>query len=147
MRLITGIYSKVKEACDGMFPYGYFEFSFLYVPRTERFREIDRFLYESRHILRFENEYTGGVILDISEWNHKPLNSYFEAFMYFLKDNEKKYECILISDDRCSNEMQKKLKEFFGAIKETQMPVMAEPKKMRIGFISDDEREVNDVRS
>lgn len=147
MRLVTGIYSKVKEECARMFSDGYFEFSFLYVPETEKFREIDRFLYESRHTLRFKNEYSGNVILDVSEWNHKPLNSYFEAFLYFLKDNEDKYECALIVNERCSSEMREKLKEFFGDIKEIRMPVFHESKKVRIGFVIDEEKEVNNVRS
>ena len=41
MRLITGIYNKVKEECARMCSDGYFEFSFFYVNETERFREID----------------------------------------------------------------------------------------------------------
>ena len=147
MRLITGIYNKVKEECSRLFSESYFEFNFLHVPETERFREIDRFLYESRHTLRFENEYTGNVILDISAWNHKPLNSYFEAFMYFIKDNKDKYECALIVNERCSSEMCEKLKEFFGDIKEIQMPVLHESKKVRIGFFIDEGKEVTDVRS
>lgn len=147
MKLITGIYRKVKEECERIFSDGYFEFSFLYVPETEKFREIDRFLYESRHTLRFENEYTGNVILDISAWNHKPLNSYFEAFMYFLKDNKDKYECVLIINERCSSEMREKLKDFFGDIKEIQKPVLHESKRVRIGFVIDEEKEVNNVRS
>ena len=147
MRLITGCYNKVKEECVRLFADSYYEFSFLYVPETERFREIDRFLYESRHTLRFENEYTGDVILDISEWNHKPLNLYFEAFMYFIKDNKDKYECALIVNERCSSEMREKVKEFFVDIKEIQMPVLHESKKVRFGFVIEKEKEVNNVRS
>lgn len=147
MKLITGNYKKVKSECDRIFSTGYFDFNFLYVSEAEKFREIDRFLYESRHTLRFENEYIGNIVIDISEWNHKPLNSYFEAFMYFIKDNKAKYECILIVNERCTTELHDKLKGFFDTIKEIQLPVLNEPRKIRIGFAVNEEKEVNNVRS
>lgn len=146
MTLITGAYPKVKKECEGMFADGYFEFSFLYTHESERFREIDRFLYESRHTLRFENEYIGNVVLDISEWNRKPLNSYFEAFMYFLKDNKNKYNCVMIAND-CSDGLREKLRAFFGEIKEIQISVSKKPEKIQIGFALDERKEGKDVRS
>lgn len=135
MFLVTGNYTKVKHECERIFPTGFFDFNFLYVDNPERFRELDRFLYESRHTLRFENEYTGNVVIDISEWNHRSTNTYFDAFMYFLKDNKNKYTCTFISNERCSDELIKKLKGFFGEIKEVQLPMPEEERKSRIGFI------------
>ena len=90
MYLVQGKYSEAIAKCQKILDGNYFEFEFLYTDESERFREIDRFLYESRHTLRFENEYRGNVVIDISDWNEKT-NSYFDAFMYFLKDNAAKY--------------------------------------------------------
>lgn len=141
--LITGIYEKVKEECNKIFSTSqYFDFNLFYVPETDKFREIDRFLYDSRHMLRYENEYTGNVIVDISEWNNNTINIYFEAFMYFLKDNNAKYRCILIADDRCSEELMDKLKLFFSELKEIQLPVKTEKKPAQIGFVINDEKEM-----
>ena len=63
--------------------------------------------------------------------------------MYFIKDNSDKYECILIINERCYSEMSEKLKEFFGDIKEIQILVLHESKKVRIGFVVDEEKEVS----
>jgi len=147
MKLLTGHYTQVKEACIRMFADGYFDFHFLYVPETERFRELDRFLYESRHTLRFHNEYSGNVILDITEWNRKPPNGYFEAFMYYLRDHKDQYNCALIVSERCSKELLAKLREILKDIEEVQMPVLQEQKRMHIGFIPEESHEVNHVRS
>lgn len=139
--LITGMYEKVKEECNRIFSTSqYFDFNLFYVPETDRFREIDRFLYDSKHMLRYENEYTGNVIVDISEWNRNFINTYFDSFMYFLKDNITKYKCILIADDRCSDALMKKLKLFFSELKEIQLPIRTEKKQTQIGFAINDER-------
>ena len=137
MKLITGIYSKVKDECNKIFSDGYFDFNFLYVSENEKFMEIDRFLYESRHTLRFKNEYHGNVVIDISEWNQKPFNAYFEAFMYFIKDNKDKYECIMIVNEYCSTELHTKLKSFFHNIQELKLPGLYEQKRRKIGFVID----------
>ena len=146
MILITGDYNKIKSECEKIYQTGFFDFNFLYVSESERFREIDRFLFESRHTLRFENEYKGNVVIDISEWNNMIINTYFEAFMYFIKDNKNKYDCVFILNERCSKDMREKLKDFFGEVKEVQMPALNEKKKNRIGFVLDDGKEVNNVR-
>ena len=133
MDIITGTYEKVKDVCKGIYPQGFFDFNFVYVSESERLREIDRFLYESKQTLRFENEYSGAVVIDVSEWNHR-INSYFEAFMYFIKDNAEKYDCVLILNERCSADMTDKLKSVFGEASEKKLPLQNEKKKNRIGF-------------
>ena len=55
--------------------------------------------------------------------------------MYFIKDNKEKYDCFLILNERCSSEMKEKLREFFGDIKEIQMPLPHEPNNGQIGFV------------
>lgn len=139
MKLFTGLYAKIKEVCNALFADGYFEFQFLYVPDGTRFQELNRFLYESRHTLRFENEYTGNLVLDLSEWNHKPLNHHFEAFLYYLKDNRHKYNCALIVNGHCSDELRETLQRFFDNLTEIQQGVPEEPKKIRIGFTTEKE--------
>lgn len=71
MYLVQGKYSEAIAKCQKILDDDYFEFEFLYTDESERFREIDRFLYESRHTLRFENEYRGNVVIDISGWSEK----------------------------------------------------------------------------
>lgn len=137
MYLVQGKYSEAIAKCKKILDDDYFEFEFLYTDESERFREIDRFLYESRHTLRFENEYRGNVVIDISGWSEKT-NLYFDAFMYFLKDNKDKYCCVFISDKRCSNETLEKLNDFF-EIDEIKLDLYEE-KKIRIGFVNDESR-------
>lgn len=144
MYLVQGKYSETIKKCQEMFDDDYFEFEFLYTDESERFREIDRFLYESRHTLRFENEYKGNVVIDISGWNEKT-NLYFDAFMYFLKDNMDKYFCILISNKKCPDKTIEKLNDLFD-IEEMCLSLPEEKKKVKIGFVDDERSEIN-VRS
>lgn len=113
MYLVQGNYCKVKEYCSKMFDGRFFEFDLVYVDEQERFREIDRFLYESRHTLRFQNEYVGNVIVNLTEWNTNPCNAYLEAFLYFIKDNAEKYNCVFIMDEKCDEELLELLSEKF----------------------------------
>lgn len=140
MLLVQGDYRKAVEYCSKNMPEGYFEFEFLHVSPSERFREIDRFLYESRHSLHFASEYRGNVVVDISAWNHKELNSYFDAFLYFLYDNREKYHCVLLLHEKCSEKLLNKLKALFD-IQEIQLQLPKESKAIRIGFAADEETE------
>lgn len=144
MYLVQGKYSEAIAKCQKILDDDYFEFEFLYTDESERFREIDRFLYESRHTLRFENEYRGNVVIDISGWNKKH-NMYFDAFMYFLKDNADKYCCVLISNKKCSGKTIEKLNDLF-TIEEICLSLPEEKKKVKIGFIDDERSDIN-VRS
>ncbi|MGN1419170.1 MAG: hypothetical protein ACI4W6_07560 [Acutalibacteraceae bacterium] len=133
MYLIQGNYKKAIRYCYEKLNGEYFEFKFPYVSEDCRFREIDRFLYESKNTLRFENEYIGNIVVDLSEWNKKKTNIYFEAFMYFLEDNSKKYNCIFIMDKKCDDELFKNIKEFFD-IEEIRLDLPETKKKVKIGF-------------
>lgn len=144
MYLVQGKYFETIKKCKKMLDDDYFEFELIYTDESERFREIDRFLYESRHTLRFENEYRGNVVIDISGWSEKN-NSYFDAFMYFLKDNMDKYCCVLISNKKCSDKTIEKLNDLF-TIEEMCLSLPEEKKKVKIGFVDDERSEIN-VRS
>lgn len=90
-----------------------FEFHFTYVPRDERFRELDRFIWESRHTkTRFKNKYAGPVLIDITEWNFEIPNDYFTAFMFYLKDNPD-LECTFLAENEISSILLQKLSAFF----------------------------------
>ena len=133
MYLVQGNYCKVKEYCSKMFGDSFFEFDFVYVDETERFREIDRFLYESRHTLRFQNEYEGNVIINLTEWNDKAVNAYFEAFMYFIKDNADKYNCIFIADEKCEDRLIDKISSMF-ELECVEIEIEAKTSMPKIGF-------------
>lgn len=145
MYLIQGKYMDAIERCHKELNGDYFEFEFLYAAETERFREIDRFLYESRHTLRFENEYEGNVVIDISNWCKKQ-NSYFDAFMYFLKDNADKYNCIFICNRKCPKDIIDIMSELF-ELEEICLNLPEDAKKERIGFAVNEEMRNTDVRS
>lgn len=144
MYLVQGKYSETIKKCQKILDGDYFEFEFLYMDESLRFREIDRFLYESRHTLRFENEYRGNVVIDISDWNEK-INLYFDAFMYFLKDNADKYCCVLISNKKCSDKTIEKLNDLF-TIEEICLSLPEEKKTVKIGFVDNERIDIN-VRS
>lgn len=147
MLLVQGDYRKAIGYCSENMPEGYFEFELPYVKTSERFREIDRFLYESRHSLHFASEYRGNVVVDISEWNHKELNSYFDAFLYFLYDNREKYHCVLLLHEKCSEKLLNQIKALFD-VREIQLQLPKESKAIRIGFTADaGTEEKNNVRS
>ena len=143
--LIQGKYEKVKTFYEKNMAKKYFEFQLAYVSQNEVFREIDRFLWESRHqMTRFKNNYQGPVLIDLSCWNENELNIYFEAFMFFLKDNGF-YECTFMIQEECCKELLEKLKEFF-EISVTSLNIEKKAKKMTIGFVVT-EKEIENVRS
>ncbi len=149
MRLIQGDYKKTIMYCSDMLKGDFFEFDFPFVPMDERFREIDRFLWESKHqCTRFKNRYEGCAIIDISDWSRHFPNDYFDAFMYFLKDNEAFTPCALISSEPCSSEVRGRLERLF-SVKEVNLFDNAETagsRKTAIGFcIGSEEEDREDV--
>lgn len=64
------MYEAIKNKIEPAFLNDFFEFYFPYVERTERFREIYRFLYESKSTKRYLNEYSVKIILNITEWSN-----------------------------------------------------------------------------
>ena len=114
MYLVHGPFVKTSKYCEDLFGKDYFEFCLSYVGDGAGFREIDRFLWESRHErTRYRNRYSGPVALDITAWADKYPNDYFDAFMYFISDAVKEGECVLTSEEKCGREICDRLGRFF----------------------------------
>lgn len=145
VELIQGKYEKVKEYYGKKIGMDYFEFDFVYASTNETLREIDRFLWESRrHKTRFKNHYEGPALVDLTSWNGQDLNKYFNAFMYFLKDN-KFIDSTFILQEECSPQLRRALESFFSIkITELELDKKIEPVR-KIGFYQE-EREIEDVR-
>lgn len=139
IELIQGQYEKTKEYYERNVSQNYFEFDFAYVPSNNVFRELDRFIWESKHqMTRFLNHYSGPVLIDLTAWNNNELNCYFDAFMYFLKDNEC-YQCSFITQEACSQALEDKLRSFF-EIKITSIELKRSEKRV-IGFINPEQED------
>lgn len=118
MLLVQGNFKRTKTFFENKIKKKYFEFSFGFVSEEERFREIDRFLWESKKEMTvFKNRYIGPCVIDISEWNDRICNRYFEAFMYFILDLSSSCDIYLTLDKECSNQLKSNLELFFSAIK------------------------------
>lgn len=145
INLLCGDDKNVMAKCERIFPDGFFSFS---VSTDSHFSEIDRFLDESMANTRFRNYYTGNVVLDLSEWNKNcEFGEQFNAFMYFIKDNTDKYNCVFIIDSFCTYEFITKLKDFF-EIEQISLGFSKTFQKVKMGFtVSDGTKEENNVRS
>ena len=135
VKLVLAKYERLRSWCKDNFCNDYFEFCFSYTPVREYFREIDRFLWESRHEkARFSNRYNGPTVIDITEWSDATPNDYFDAFMYFTKDLAAENNVVLVSERACDVEVLSRLKRFF----ELEISNLLEQKKdrqqRRIGF-------------
>lgn len=114
MKLIMAEYSQARNICTDCIGADRFDFCFSYVPAENRFREIDRFLWESRHeMTRFENSYHGPAAVDLTAWSEASPNDYFDAFMYFLKDFGEEGKLIFISEKPCREAILSRLRRFF----------------------------------
>lgn len=114
--LVQGRYADALAYCESLFEgESYFEFSFAYADMQERFVELDRFVWESKHLARFRNEYIGNTVIDLTEWNSHAyaLNEYFDAFLYYLKSKEATLTVCFILTDACEPELIGRLKEVF----------------------------------
>ncbi len=132
--LIQGEYEKAKAHYNSTMLKDYFEFHFVYTSANEVFRELDRFIWESKHQkTRFKNQYTGPVLIDLTEWNSNETNEYFEAFLYYLKDHAY-LECTFIVQDLCEDWFLDVLNTFF-EIAVVELDIRKEKEqKRRIGF-------------
>lgn len=135
--LIEGEYEKAKAYYKSAMIKDYFEFHFVYTSANEVFRELDRFIWESRHQkTRFKNQYKGPVFIDLTEWNGNDINKYFDAFLYYLKDHAC-LECTFIVQNFCKASFLDKLNEFF-EINVVKLDIRRDKeKKRRIGFYSE----------
>jgi len=138
IKVIQGKYEKAKKHYREYMLNDFFEFHLVYASTYEKFRELDRFIWESKHDkTRFKNSYKGPVLIDITEWNSNVLNEYFDAFMYYLKDNPY-LECTFIVQDICSENLKKKL-EYFFEISIDELETRNENTTKRIGFYISEE--------
>lgn len=146
INLIQGDYEKAKKHYTQTMLKDYFEFHFVYASINEVFRELDRFIWESKHqMTRYKNEYTGPVLIDLTEWNAKESNEYFEAFMYYLKDHAY-LECTFIVQDKCEKPFLETLEKFF-EVNIVELEIRKEKEhKRRIGFYIEEEA-LGNVRS
>lgn len=126
MDLIQGEYIKIKQYLHKKNQCFSFEFSLPFVEEGQTFREINRFLDESKRLAHFKNQYIGGAIIDVTEWCEKPINSYFTAFLYFLFDRElasKQNKHVFISEKICSKELTNAIADIFGAVNTVDLGV------------------------
>ena len=146
IRLIQGKYEIAKEEYIRNMVVDFFEFHFDFVSKNEIFRELDRFIWESkRQNTRFANFYKGPVLIDLTEWNQNELNEYFDAFMYFLKDHSC-LECTFIVQDECEKELLDRLSSFFEITIDSLEVRREKTKKRQIGFCFEEEK-LGNVRS
>lgn len=148
MRLIHGDYEQSISYCKDKLGGDFFEFDLPYVPAAETFREIDRFLWESRHqCTRFQNRYEGRAVIDITDWNAHFPNDYFEAFLYFLKGSEAHLTCTLISSEPYSEQVLQRVRRLF-PVRQVQLdPSDRRPSRGSnvIGFSAESEEVRDDV--
>ena len=144
--ILQGDYEKAKAHYHTTMVKDYFEFHFVSTSVNGEFRELDRFIWESRHQkTRFKNQYAGPVLIDLTEWNKKEANLYFEAFMYYLKDHAR-LECTVLVQNVCQQWLLDLLNDFF-EVEVVELEVRKEKGNMRkIGFYAEEGAD-NYVRS
>lgn len=143
---ITGTYESCMDYVSKLKGDGFFVFNLAYVSENENFREIDRFLWESRHKddgigRKYSNRYSGVAVIDVTAWYKRYPNEYFKAFFYFLKDQYFILEDIVFIAEKCDDALLEHLSGFFetervSLDKEERGGVTAErgPGRGRIGF-------------
>ena len=144
MVVIQGDYENAIRYCDKITDGAFFEFDFSYVDLNERFRELDRFIWESKHTLRFQNEYRGNVIVELSGWNDKSeyeFNEYFDAFMYYLKSKGNMLNVAFFVNGKCSRALFNCLSRFYEIhlVEPEKGEVSLQTAKVQIGFNSREE--------
>lgn len=83
--IIQGDYAKITTRLSKTFKNEYFDFNFSFTDENEVFREINRFIWESKHLMtRFKNRYYGSVAISLSEWNNETpkVATLFNIIMY-----------------------------------------------------------------
>lgn len=140
LRLVQGDYKNTRSYLLDIFKGDYFDFNLTYAGENEVFKEINRFVWESKHLkTRFKNRYTGSVAVCLSEWNDRYLNQYFDAFMYFLKDMSAQSDICLYVEKTISREMLEKVKWYFPNIRRVDLYLSEKQEKgQQIGFCVSD---------
>lgn len=142
MELVIGDYSKIKEYLKKVMDTADFEFKLPYVDENSTFKEIDRFIDESKAHARFKNKYEGDVAIEITDWAYKPINEYFEAFSYFLRDRMLEFankKVILTCEKECTKEFLAELEDCFETKIEVTDLGLKRGNRFRqtIGFVSE----------
>lgn len=138
--LVQADFEKAIEYINNISGQG-FIFELDYVDIAINFREIDRFLWESKKNMRYKNKYKGSVIINLSKWNGKPINKYFHAFIYMIRDNYT--ECSFITESPADNELIDELSKHYNNLKVKSF-LEKEQRIKPIGFAI--EEEANNVR-
>ena len=141
MKLIIADYLQAIESCNTLLGENHFSFCLSYVPGDSPFREIQRFCWESRHMhTRFKNHYDGPVAIDLTQWAEHHPNTYFEAFLYYLKDHHEENQCVLFSEVPCGTHILEKLEKFFSlTVIDTHRSESKHNHKRIIGFATEKE--------
>ena len=125
--LIVGNYEQAKNALKYN---SYFEFE---LQSDNYHKELDRFLWESRkEMTEYKNRYEGPVVIDLSKWNHRQDNSFFEVFLYFLLDNV--LTLTFIIDEKQSTSLITCLERHFEIKKKELSTELHSEERPRIGF-------------
>ena len=146
VRIIQGEYSNIKAYIGDILQNKYFDFNFTFTEENEVFREINRFIWESKHLhTRFKNRYSGPVAVCLSEWNNERLNNYFDIFMYFLKDISSDSDIYLYVESCISECISKRIEYFFPKIKKVDLQLTEEKVTRRIGFYIQESEEMEEM--
>lgn len=139
--IIQGDYAKITARLSKTFKNEYFDFNFSFTDENEAFKEINRFIWESKHLMtRFKNRYYGSVAISLSEWNNEMPNCYFDSFMYFMKDMFPEEKICFYVESQIRDELLIRIKMFFPNTKIIDLLINKKPER-KIGFaISDYER-------
>lgn len=144
MEIIIGRYDKVLKHCGRLFGREAFIFALSYAGANEPFRELARFVWESRHRTRYRNHYSGNAVIDVTAWVGEKPNEHFEAFLYYLKDNEDRMTCALISQNVLGSELRAAIERLFDVgVTDLTEADAAVRRPRRIGFSTDDPGEVD----
>ena len=136
--IIQGDYSKITASLSETFNSEYFDFNFSFTDKNEVFREINRFIWESKHLMtRFKNRYRGSVAISLTEWNSEMPNGYFDSFMYFIKDMFPEENICFYAETQIRDVLLNRIKSFFPNIKTIDLLIGRKPER-KIGFVIGD---------
>jgi hypothetical protein len=141
LKLLEGTYKELHQVINNKKD-DYFEFELSFLDENISFKEIDRFLYESRtQKTYFKNQYEGKVYINLSQWNEMQ-NKYLDAFLYFLYDNveDNILQVVFIIEEKISDNLMKRLEKIFDVECVTLRELRKEPNDRVIGFVADRHR-------
>ena len=136
LKLICGSYSDCIGYCKTHSKSEPFIFKLAYADDNMPFKELNRFVWESRHrYTRFKNRYSGNAVIDMSDWTNERANDKLYAFLYFLKDREELISCVFISENECGRSFCEAVERLFD-FERVNLPSMIKnaTRAKRIGF-------------